>query len=257
MSSSSSPASDNETPLSSSSPSSQLHTFPTSLSLKLTDDNFLIWSQQVLAQVEGLNLLKFLESSSTPPLFLSSGKENPNPLFLLHKQQDNLLVVWLLASMSNPLLTKLVGLRSAYQIWDKLNVYFASNTHARVRKLKTQLKTPKRDRSINVYLLDIKRVIDSLAVVGSKVSTEDHLEAILDGPPRSMIRSSHLSRPVLIPTLLRTLKLCSWLKKRGLTNISLLIILSFKLILHPLNGTLRSLHDLRFVEPICVANTTF
>jgi len=124
MSSSSSPTSDKETPSSSSSPSSQLHTFPTSLTLKLTDDNFLIWSQQILAQVEGLNLLKFLESSSTPPPFLSSGKENPNPLFLLRKQQDNLLVAWLLASMSNSLLTKMVGLRSAYQIWDKLNVYF-------------------------------------------------------------------------------------------------------------------------------------
>ena len=70
---------------------------------------------------------------------------------------------------------------------------------------------------------------------------------------RSMIRSSPLSRPVLIPTLSTTLKHCSWLKKRGLTNISLLIILSFKLILLLLNVTLRSLHDLRFVEPICVA----
>ena len=45
------------------------------------------------------------------------------------------------------------------------------------------MKTPKRDRSISIYLLDINRVIDSLAAVGSKVSIEDHLEAILDGLP--------------------------------------------------------------------------
>jgi len=182
MSSSSSSTSDQETPSSSSSPPSQLHTFSTSLTLKLADDNFLIWRQQVLAQFKGLNLLNFLESSFAPLSFLSSGKENPNPLFLLHKQQDNLLVSWLLASMCS-LLTKMVGLRPAYQIWDKLNVYFASNTRARVRKLKTQLKTLKRDRSISIYLLDIKRFIDSLTVVGSNVSTEDHLEAILDGLP--------------------------------------------------------------------------
>jgi len=67
--------------------------------------------------------------------------------------------------MSNSLLTKMVGLRPNYQIWDKLNVYFASNTHAKVHKLKTQLKTPKRDRFINVYLLDIKRVIDLLRLL--------------------------------------------------------------------------------------------
>jgi len=77
----------------------------------------------------------------------------------------------------------MVGLQPAYQIWDKLNVYFASNTHVKIRKLKTHLKTPKWDRSISVYLLDIKRVIDSLSPVGSNVSTEDHLEAILDGLP--------------------------------------------------------------------------
>ena len=45
------------------------------------------------------------------------------------------------------------------------------------------MKTPKWDRSINIYLLDIKWVVDSLATVGSNVSTEDHLEAILNGLP--------------------------------------------------------------------------
>ena len=67
------------------------------------------------------------------------------------------------------------------------------------------------------------------------------------------MRSSPLSCPVLIPTLLRTLKPCSWCMKKGLTNISLLIVLSFKLILYLVNGTLRPLQDIRFVEPICVA----
>ena len=83
--------------------------------------------------------------------------------------------------MSNSLLTKMVGLKSAYQIWDKLNVYLASNTRSRICKLKTQLKSPKRDCSICMYLLDIKRVVDSLATAGSNVSIEDHLEVVLDG----------------------------------------------------------------------------
>ena len=59
MSSSSSSASAQETPLSSSSPVSQLHTFSTPLTVELIDDNFLIWRQQVLTQVKELNLLKF------------------------------------------------------------------------------------------------------------------------------------------------------------------------------------------------------
>jgi len=159
----------------------QLHTFPTALSLKLTDDNFLVWSQQVLAQVEGLNLLSFLESPLTPSRFLFG--TTVNPAFLLHKQQDNLLVAWLLASMSPSMLTQMVGLRFAYLTWDKLNVYYASHTRAKIRKLKLLLKTPKRDRSISTYLLDIKKVVDSLAATGSAITAEDHIDAVLDGLP--------------------------------------------------------------------------
>jgi len=93
----------------------QLHTFPTALSLKLTDDNFLVWSQLVLAQVEGLNLLSFLESSITLPQFLP-GSTTVCYVFLLHRQQDNLLVAWLLPSMSPSMLTQVVALCFAHLI---------------------------------------------------------------------------------------------------------------------------------------------
>jgi len=62
-------------------------------------------------------------------------------------------------------------------------VYYASHTRAKIRKLKLQLKTPKHERSISTYLLDIKKVVDSLAATGSPVSSEDHTDTILDGLP--------------------------------------------------------------------------
>ena len=62
-----------------------LHTFPTALSLKLKDGKFLIRSQKVLAQVESLSLLSFLESSLTPPRFLLESA-TISYVFLLHKQ---------------------------------------------------------------------------------------------------------------------------------------------------------------------------
>jgi len=89
-------------PMSSSSSSlssPSLHTFSTPPTLKLNDENFLAWRQQILAQVEGLDLLHFLTSCSTPPNHLTpgSGSVNPsgfitpsgsvNPAYLLHKQQ--------------------------------------------------------------------------------------------------------------------------------------------------------------------------
>jgi len=79
------------------------------------------------------------------------------------------------------MLTQMVGLRSAFQIWEKLIVYYVSDTRAKVRKLKLQLKTPKRDRTISAYLLDIKKIIDSLAAIGATISSDDHIDTILDG----------------------------------------------------------------------------
>jgi len=118
-----------------------LHTFSTPLTLKFNDENFLVWRQQILAQVEGLDLLHFLTSSSTPPKHLTPGSGFVNPAYLMHKQQDHLLVARLLASMSISMLTQMVGLCIAHLIWDKLTVYYASHTRAKVCKLKLQLKT--------------------------------------------------------------------------------------------------------------------
>jgi histone deacetylase 1/2 len=98
-------------------------------------------------------------------------------------QQDQLLLAWLLASMSAPILRKMVGLDRSYQVWKRLEIYYASHTCARVKKLKLQLRLLKKDKSINEYLLEIKKIVDSLATIGSAVSEEDHIEAIMDGLP--------------------------------------------------------------------------
>ena len=81
-----SPSSVSATSSSSSHSSSSLHTFSTPLTLKLNGENFLIWCQQILAQVEGLDLLHFLTSSSTPPKHLTPDSGSVNPAYLLHKK---------------------------------------------------------------------------------------------------------------------------------------------------------------------------
>jgi len=72
----------------------------------------------------------------------------------------------------------MVGLQLSSQIWFTLNTYFPSNTHAQIKKYKLCLKTSKNDRTISAYLLEIKKIVDSLAAI---VTVEDHMEAILDG----------------------------------------------------------------------------
>ena len=104
-----------------------------------------------------------------------------NPAFHSYHKQDQLIVAWLLAAMTSLLLTKMVGLETSAQIWHRLLTHYASHTRAMVKKFRMLLKTPKNDRSISTYLNDIKKVANSLAAVGSPLSTVDHIDAILDG----------------------------------------------------------------------------
>jgi len=165
---------------SSSSPSS--HFFTTPISLKLSEENVLLWKQQVFATTDGLLLSHFLDGSRVPSSILPPATEGSspcvNPEFTRYKQQDSLLVAWMFASMTTPFLTKMVDLHSFAQIWDVLHTYFAANTRAQIKKFRLRLKKPKNERSVSTYLLDIKKTVDLLAAIGAPVSVEDHVETI-------------------------------------------------------------------------------
>lgn len=93
--------------------------FKNVLSVKLNNENYLLWKQQVMAAIRGHNLLHFLEESSRPPRHLSRNGEvsgDVNIEYLEWEQQDQLLVSWLLSSMSEGVLTRMVGCESSSQI---------------------------------------------------------------------------------------------------------------------------------------------
>jgi len=94
--------------------SPSLHHFSTPITLKLIIENFLTWKQQIFATLRGLDLLHLLDGTHVPSQFLPFEEQDQeptvNPLFLQYHKQDQLLVAWLLASMSSTILTKMVGL---------------------------------------------------------------------------------------------------------------------------------------------------
>jgi len=54
------------------------------------------------------------------------------------------------------------------------------HTRATLNKLRLLLCTPKNERSVANYLLDIKKTVDSLSAIGTSISTAEHIDAILD-----------------------------------------------------------------------------
>lgn len=77
----------------------------------------------------------------------------------------------------------MVGYEWCYQIWSNLETYFTSQTKARVKQLKIQLRTTKKTTALNQYLLEIKKLVDTLAAIGSPLHTSEHIDAIFDGLP--------------------------------------------------------------------------
>jgi len=89
-------------------------------------------------------------------------------------------MAWLLYSMTCSVMTKVVGLKTSYEIWHRLEVNYSSQIHPQVIKLKNQLRTPKGEgeRTVAAYLLDLKEAVDAL---DCPISSEEHREAILNG----------------------------------------------------------------------------
>ena len=177
-------------------------TFSNPVSFKLNDENFAPWRHQALAAIKAHKLQKHLEKDKVPKRFLSAADEEAgteSQEFSEWEQQDHHLVACLLSSMNEAVTNRVVGCEFAYQVWGKLDTYFASRTKAKIKQLKTQLKSIKKEgSSIADYVLKIKKVVDSLDAVGAPVSIEEHIEVILDGLPEGCC---HLITTVLSRTV--------------------------------------------------------
>ena len=169
-----------------SSPAYTPEKFSNPVSYKLSDDNFLLWQQEALAAIKGHKLQMHLQKDHIPAMYASVGDAEAGKVtteFANWEQQDNLLLSWLLASLGESIRIRMVGCVFAYQVWEKIEKFFASQTRAKVRQLKLQLRGTKKTSSMNTYLLEIKKVVDQLAAIGAPVSTEEYIESILDGLP--------------------------------------------------------------------------
>jgi len=77
------------------------HLLTTPVSIKLDEHNFMVWQHQVMATIDGLRFLKYLEGKEAPPKYLneeSRASDIINPQYVHYHQQDRLIFTWLLMS---------------------------------------------------------------------------------------------------------------------------------------------------------------
>jgi hypothetical protein len=86
----------------------QLHHF---ITIKLTQDNYLLWRAQLIPYLRGQNLFGYLDGSVPCPAITipNSSTHIPNPEYIHWSQQDQIILSALLSSLTESLLTQVVA----------------------------------------------------------------------------------------------------------------------------------------------------
>lgn len=153
---------------------------------KLTADNYLMWSLQVHAVLDGYELSGHLDGSTQQPepTIRTNGATAVNPAFKVWKRQDKLIYNGLLGAISltvQPLLSKA---QTAADIWKTLADTYAMPSRGHIQLIKHQIKLwCKGTKTIDEYFQGLTTKFDQLALLGTPLPHEDHLEHILGGLP--------------------------------------------------------------------------
>lgn len=200
----SSPSPKNNTPVSGTTSSSQnaaassmknaFKTFAQKISTKLDNNNFLSWKQQVEGIIRIHKLHRHLVNLVIPPRYLSTAdraSETENPAYLQWHQEDSLLFTWLLTTLSESVLPRVVKCIHAHEVWTVIDQFQRTQIYAKSRQLRYELRSmEKGDCTIAKYLGRIQQIVDILKLTGDPVSHRDQLKTIVDGlPPEYLLRS--------------------------------------------------------------------
>lgn len=134
------------------------------LSIKLDEKNFLIWNQQVEGVILTHNLHRLLVHPQIPVKFNNTADETANKLSPEYEKwivQDQALYTWLLSTLSETVLPRVLNCKHAYQVWDKIHTHFFSHLKAKARQLRTELKFLKKgSKPISEFLTKIHTIAD-------------------------------------------------------------------------------------------------
>jgi hypothetical protein len=116
------------------------------LPTKLEASTYLAWKNQFGPIFRSHDLMGFVDGlEPCPAKFLLDDKGNAtstvDPDYLLWNKKDQFVLSVLNATLTEKLLSTIVGLNTARQVWTSLSNRFASQSRSRITHLKHQLQT--------------------------------------------------------------------------------------------------------------------
>ncbi|KAF7825288.1 Retrovirus-related Pol polyprotein from transposon TNT 1-94 [Senna tora] len=122
-----------------------------STTIKLTEKNFLIWKLQIVATINGYGLQNYL-AGKHPKIYQTAKDEKIGKISNEYDhwvKQDQLLASWLVGSMAEEMVKRMVRKATFQQIWSRLEEFFSGQTRAKERLLKLQLRSIKKGAPIS------------------------------------------------------------------------------------------------------------
>ncbi|KAK0603023.1 hypothetical protein LWI29_000566 [Acer saccharum] len=106
----------------------------------------------------------------------------PNPVYLKWFQQDQLVVSYLVSTLTEPMLSLIVGKTNAFDMWTCLKDNFSQHSFASAANIRFQLMDmSKGTKTISAYLQHAKSLSDSLVAIKEPVSTTNLVTVVLCG----------------------------------------------------------------------------
>ncbi|KAF5482583.1 hypothetical protein F2P56_003141, partial [Juglans regia] len=135
--------------------------------------------------LHGQQLFGFVDGSVLPPssyLPDVGGVSLPNPAFTRWFQQDQVILSLLVSSLSEGVLTQVVGLSTSREVWLALQRMFSAHSQARITRIRFQLSTLKKgDSTITDYFQKAKILFDTLAAIGKPLEDCEIVSYLLAG----------------------------------------------------------------------------
>ena len=144
------------------------------VTVKLTDDNFLLWSHQIEAFLYRQNFLRFVDGSYPCP-----EADFDRSLWF---QADKTLVSIISTTLSEHMLASVIGCKTSAAIWSVIQEHFSQKSVANSSLYRKRLINLVRGtHPISKYLQEAKSTVDAFAAIGEPVSNKDLVNAVLGG----------------------------------------------------------------------------
>ena len=115
---------------------------------KLTRENYLLWQAQVLPDVRGARLMGFRDGKSmapSPTIGDNNGSEGTtNPDYVTWISTDQHVLSYLLNTLSREVLVQVTSKKTSAEVWAAIKTMFASQSKSRITNLRILLANTKK-----------------------------------------------------------------------------------------------------------------